>query len=120
MHLLLDEGDEGGWSKGLGLIPGRVQRFDAPPGLSIPHMGFNEVHVDSDHVLLQGIPNCSDFYFIHSFYALVYDTSCVLGTTSHGIQFASFIGKGKVFGVQFHPEKSQSQGLSLLKNFCEL
>lgn len=120
MQLLLDEGNEGGWTEGLGLIPGAVQRFESANGLRVPHMGFNEVSIEKPSILFRGIPDCGDFYFLHSFHAIVADTRHVLATTFYGAQFASVIGKGKVFGVQFHPEKSQNQGLRMLKNFCEL
>lgn len=120
MQLLLDVGDEGGCTEGLGLIPGRVQRFESLPGLRIPHMGFNEVQLQKPSSLFQGIPDCSDFYFVHSFHVVAADASDVVATTIHGTHFSSVIGRGTVFGVQFHPEKSQSQGLILLKNFCEI
>ena len=119
MQLLLDEGEEGGLRKGLGLIPGRVQRFKAMPDIHIPHMGFNEVRIVTPSPLFFGIPDCSDFYFIHSFHASEVSPDHVLATTCHGDSFASVIGNGKVIGTQFHPEKSQGQGLTLLKNFCE-
>ena len=120
MQLLLDEGDEGGHAKGLGLIPGKVRKIEPEPGLRIPHMGFNEVRIAQASPLLAGIPDCSDFYFVHSYHAAVADEKDVLATTIHGVEFASVIGRGNVFGTQFHPEKSQSQGRKLLKNFCGL
>lgn len=120
MQLLMDEGDEGGRSTGLGLLPGKVKKFETVGDLRIPHMGFNEVRFAHPSPLFEGIPDCSDFYFVHSYHATVADDKNILATTLHGAPFASVIGRDNVFGTQFHPEKSQSQGLKLLKNFCEL
>jgi imidazole glycerol-phosphate synthase subunit HisH len=120
MQLLLDEGSESGYVKGLGLIPGKVQRFEPAEDLRIPHMGFNEVRFAHASPLFADIPDGSDFYFVHSYHAVVADEKDALATTDYGGQFASVIGRGNVFGTQFHPEKSQSQGLKLLKNYCEL
>ncbi len=120
MQLLLDEGDEGGYAKGLGLIPGKVRKIEPAQGLRIPHMGFNEVRIAYGSPLLADIPDSSDFYFVHSYHAVVAEERDTLATTVHGGEFASVIGRGNVFGTQFHPEKSQGQGLKLLKNFCGL
>lgn len=120
MQLLLDEGDEGGYTKGLGLIPGKVRKIEPQPGLRLPHIGFNEVRIAHPSLLLEGIPDYSDFYFVHSYHAAAADEMDVLGTTIHGVEFVSVIERGNVFGTQFHPEKSQSQGLKLIKNFCGL
>jgi glutamine amidotransferase len=119
MQLLADEGDEGGVSSGIGLIPGRVTRLDDWAGtLKIPHMGFNQVCGRLDHPLLTHIRNESDFYFAHSYQFLCRDEHTV-ATTTYGSQFASIVCRRNVCGAQFHPEKSQSHGLTFLRNFCE-
>lgn len=120
MQLLVSRGEEGGVSNGLGLIPGTVKRFDLTEGFQVPHMGFNEVNIASPCPLFEGISDGSHFYFVHSYHVVVQDQSDVLAVSEHGYLFSSVIRHANVFGTQFHPEKSQSQGLQLLKNFCAL
>lgn len=117
MQLLAERGTEGGDIEGLGLVPGRVVPIDAP-GLRLPHMGWNNAHQAQPHPLLEGIRNDVDFYFVHSYrFAPTYAKN-VLAHTEYGERFASIVGQGNVVGAQFHPEKSQSNGLRLLDNFC--
>jgi len=118
MQLLVSHGDEGGLAVGLGLIPGKVCEFIPYDGLRIPHMGFNEVDVVSSSHLFGDIANKSDFYFVHGYHVKVEDSNDIIAVSTHGNKFVAAIGHGNVFGTQFHPEKSQSQGLQLLKNFC--
>lgn len=120
MQLLVSRGDEGGEAAGLGLIRGEVRRFAALPDLRIPHMGFNEVEVLARSPLFDDIADRSDFYFVHSYHVIVADVADSLATATHGERFLAAIRRGNVFGTQFHPEKSQSQGLQLLKNFCKV
>ena len=104
--------------QGLNIFPGRVKRF--PPGLKVPHMGWNSIRIEKDNPLLKGIPPGSYFYFVHSYYLEGQDPSLVVATTEYGISFPSLVCWGNVYATQFHPEKSQKSGLALLKNFGEL
>ena len=118
MQLLSDRGVEGGASEGLGLIPGNVALIENDPKLRLPHVGWNVLQPKQPHVLLKGIRAEVDFYFVHSYF---FNTSCdadIVGTTEYGIIFPSFVARECVVGVQFHPEKSQRNGLRLLDNFC--
>ncbi len=118
MQLLFDESEEMGQHQGLGLLPGRVVRF--PEGdLKVPHIGWNQL-VGIRGPVLEGIRDESYAYFVHSYYALPQEPADVLATTEYGFDFASVVGRGKVWGVQFHPEKSQEVGLRLLENFAWL
>jgi glutamine amidotransferase len=118
MQLLFEESEEMGRHRGLGLLPGRVVRF--PDGdLKIPHIGWNQL-LDSRGRLLQGIQDGAYAYFVHSYYALPEDAADVLARTEYGFEFASVVGRGRIFGAQFHPEKSQEVGLQLLANFARL
>ena len=120
MQLFADEGEEDGSTPGLGWIPGRVTRFEAS-GLKVPHIGFNEVRFEPGaHDLCRGIGEGADFYFVHSYRFEPRDESVVCAWTPYGGRFASAIRNGSVFGTQFHPEKSQSNGLRLLSNFARL
>jgi glutamine amidotransferase len=118
MQLLADQGMEGGGAKGLGFIPGKVISFDTDMQLRLPHVGWNVFHPRSQHPLLKGIREDVDFYFVHSYYFDAQDEADIVGTTDYGISYPSFVAKGSVAGVQFHPEKSQRNGLRLLDNFC--
>lgn len=118
MQLLADEGEEGGGAPGLGLIPGRVTRLDAGPGTRVPHVGWNTVAVRAPHPLFADVKPGRDFYFVHSYHFRAAD-SVVLGETEHGIRFVSVVGHKNVIGVQFHPEKSQANGLRILERFCD-
>jgi glutamine amidotransferase len=123
MQLLADEGFEdspdGPPMSGLGLIGGAVTLLPAGVNVKIPHVGFNEVRQRRADPLLDGITDRSDFYFVHS-YQFEAAAEAVLGTTWHGIEFTSVVSRGRVAGTQFHPEKSQANGLRLLRNFCKL
>ncbi len=118
MELLLEEGEEDGLHEGLGLIAGRVVRF--AHDLKIPQIGWNQVAIQHTDPLLQGIPDRSYFYFVHGYRAVLSDRSDALGLTDYGETFPAIVHRGNVWGVQFHPEKSQEAGLRLLKNFAAL
>jgi imidazole glycerol-phosphate synthase subunit HisH len=129
MQLLFESSDEMGETEGLGLLPGRVakikmQEDHAPrttqPALKIPHVGWNQLDVVRDHPLVRELVSGSYAYFVHSYAIYPEDQSIVLATTDYGGPFASIVGRGKVCGLQFHPEKSQAVGLRLLKNFLEM
>ena len=121
MQLLATRGTEGGPAEGLDLIEGDVVRL-VPTGKDtrIPHVGWNEVVVDRGSRLLKGVPSGKDFYFVHSYHLDCRRESDILGRTPYCGGFASVVEHGQVFGVQFHPEKSQRVGFHLLRNFLEL
>lgn len=118
LQMMFDEGHEFGIHKGLGLMPGRVVRF--PEKLRVPHIGWNQVEFKHQHKVFDGLPSQTFFYFVHSFYVEASDTACVLGETDYGMLYASICGRDNIVGVQFHPEKSQTAGLKLLRNFAEM
>jgi glutamine amidotransferase len=126
LQLLFDESEEMGVHKGLGLLAGRVLRFDRGDNgelLKVPHIGWNQFHITAQgaqSALLDGIPGGSYAYFVHSYYVLPTDETSVLAMTDYGIDFAAVVGKGRVFGAQPHPEKSQEVGLRLLRNFARI
>jgi glutamine amidotransferase len=118
LHLLFAESEEafGGENpKGLGLFPGRVVRF--PAGLKVPQIGWNTVRFAKAHPLLTGLAEGSYFYFVHSYHVVATDPTLALFTTDYGGDFVSGAALGNAAGVQFHPEKSSSAGLTLLGNF---
>jgi glutamine amidotransferase len=117
MQLLADYGEEGGGDEGLGLIPGRVVRMEPTEGERIPHIGWNEVNPRQNSSLIAGIPAGTDFYFVHSYHFVVEDPDNILLTTLYCGQVVSAVARGKVFGVQFHPEKSSQAGWALIENF---
>ncbi|MCL5995176.1 MAG: imidazole glycerol phosphate synthase subunit HisH [Chloroflexi bacterium] len=124
MQLLFDTSLEMGEWPGLGLISGRVERFSfdtqAPVShLKVPHIGWNQVEPAQVHPLLQGVQPGSYAYFVHSYYPVVTDPAYVVATTHYGYDFASVVAKDNVWGIQFHPEKSQDVGLQMLRNFVE-
>ncbi len=122
LQLLFEYGEEGGGSEGLGIFKGKVVRFPSTEitGLKVPHMGWNFVQpVDNRENPLLPTGKGGYAYFVHSYYPQPEEEDIILATCEYGISFPCMIGKGSVFGVQFHPEKSQHFGLELLKNFGE-
>ncbi len=118
MQMLASSGEEGGPTRGLGFIPGRVARLDTLGcELRLPHVGWNEVCFKSNDEFLGRIPDGSDFYFVHSYALVPEQPECVLATTSYGCEVASVVRKENIFGCQFHPEKSSKAGRQLLRNF---
>lgn len=115
MQLLLEESTEFGLTKGLGLIPGKVDLM-TPEGLVVPHMGWNSLSILKHHPVLSGVDEGDDVYFVHSF-ALKDNRDCWLATADYGGKVPAVIGKGSVVGTQFHPEKSLAPGLAILKAF---
>ena len=117
LQLLMDCTEEGD-SPCLGVVPGNARLL--PPGLKVPHMGWNNVNFKNQHPLVAGIPQDSYFYFVHSYYAAPQDLDGVSGTTEYGIPFCSIYASGNLAATQFHPEKSGPAGLRLYKNFIGL
>ena len=120
LQLLFDESEEFGLNKGLEVIPGKVKAFRRDMGLKIPHMGWNQVIFKKDITIFDGIDNESFFYFVHSYYVEPEQQSDTAAETSYGITFTSAIARGNIFALQFHPEKSQKNGLKILANFSRL
>lgn len=118
MQLLATEGTEGGSIEGLALIPGRVVPIIPVQGQRLPHTGWNEMHQLRTHPVLEGIRDKADFYFVHSYKFEPDAAETALGRTEDFTDFVSAVGKANVVGLQFHPEKSQINGLRLLDNFC--
>ncbi len=120
-QLLFQESEEFGQHRGLGIIRGRVKAFDTKKNehtvFKVPHMGWNTIQVDRPAPPLQGIGSEFYGYFVHSFYVETDEAAVVSSHTDYGVTFPSSIWKDKIFATQFHPEKSQAQGLQVLKNF---
>lgn len=116
LQVLFSESEEFGRCRGLDIFKGKVVRF-LDSNLKIPHMGWNEIKIKKNNPLLDGILDKSYLYFVHSFYVMPEDDSIVSTTTDYGINFTSMIYTGNIFATQFHPEKSQKAGLTILKNF---
>lgn len=118
-QILLDFSEEDGGTPTLGILPGRVPRFQpADRWDKVPQIGWNQVRIKRPHPLLEGIADNSEFYFVHSFYPAPADASLTIGATDYaGATFASMVGRDNVAATQFHPEKSGRIGLRLLKNF---
>ena len=123
MQFLADRSFEHGEHAGLGWVPGRVERISpATPGLKVPHMGWNELRiVRSDSALMRDVAPRTAVYFLHSYHFVpdAGSSGCVVATTDHGGEVVAALQLGHIFGVQFHPEKSQGAGLALLKNFAD-
>jgi glutamine amidotransferase len=116
MQLLFEESEEMGVHQGLGVFKGRVRRFGV--NLKVPHMGWNQIRIRQPTPLLRGVADGSYVYFVHSYHVEPADPRIVLATTDYGIDYASMIGRDAVYGIQFHPEKSQDVGLTILHNFA--
>ena len=127
LQTLLTMSEESGGTRGLDWAAGTVRRFPTPfidstsnEHLKIPHMGWNQVQQTQSHPLWANIPDFSRFYFVHSYYVDPEDKNIIVGSTSYGdIHFTSAIARDNVFALQFHPEKSQHVGLTLLQNFLD-
>ena len=117
LQLLFESSNEGGNVRGLGILPGTVERFTV---LKVPHMGWNQINVrDAASPMYRKVATGSNVYFCHSYFVRPNEQSLAATTTDYGVDFVSSICRGKVWGVQFHPEKSQVVGLQILKNFVE-
>jgi len=118
LQLLFKESEEMGQHRGLSVFDGMVKRFNV--SLKVPQIGWNQIHVQQASPLLEGVADGSYAYFVHSYYVVPADPEIVLATTDYGINYPSVIGQDNVFGIQFHPEKSQTVGLRILRNFTAL
>ena len=116
MQLFAERGTESGETAGIGLIHGTVDRL--PDDRLLPHVGWSQVELRFDHPVVEGVKPGRDFYFVHSYALQDGDPAEVLGETEYGARFASMVARGNVVGFQFHPEKSQANGLRLIENFC--
>ncbi len=120
LQLLFERGYEHGQHEGLGILPGDVVRFDLPASMKVPHMGWNTVSKKSDAPILQNVADGTHFYFVHSYYVRPVDPNVVALECNYGIDFCAMVWRDNLFATQFHPEKSQSQGLGLLAEFANL
>jgi glutamine amidotransferase len=123
LQLLFEESEEMGQHAGLGVFGGQVKRFEVGGrrhGYKVPQIGWNQIHIQQPSPLLEGVADGSYAYFVHSYYVAPADPEIVLTTTDYEMDYASIVGRDNVFGIQFHPEKSQAVGLRILRNFTEL
>ena len=120
MQALFELGEEMGEHKGLGLLEGKVVRFDESLPVKITHTGWNRVRGRKDAQLFRQVEEGAYVYFNHSYYCQPWNSSDVIGVTSHGIEYVCAVAHDNILGVQFHPEKSQAVGLQILKNFVEV
>lgn len=123
MQLLFEESEENGQTKGLGLLEGKIVKI---PGITpngekykVPHMGWNALNLQTHSPLINNV-NAGHVYFVHSYYAVTEETNSILASCTYDVEIPAIVGKGNVFGTQFHPEKSGEIGLTILKNFLTL
>ena len=131
MQALLSESDEFGTTPGLDIVAGQVRRFPQPAPhsspcdgtsqrLKVPHMGWNQLNLHRSCPLLDGLPERVYTYFVHSYYAIPTEPAVVVASTDYGVEFASVLWRDNLYATQFHPEKSQTWGLRILRNFAQL
>ena len=120
MQMLYEAGEEMGEHEGMGILGGRVLRSPHFADRKVPHMGWNQLNIREGSGLLEGLDERSYAYFVHSFYCAPADDDTVIGSVDYGIEFAAIVRRDNIYGVQFHPEKSQSTGLRILSNFLRL
>lgn len=120
LQLMFESSDEGLGVKGLGLLPGKIFRIPKSGDLKIPHMGWNNIKVKEDSRLFKGLPDNPYVYFVHSYYLQADDEDIVAATTEYGVKIHAAVEKDNIFACQFHPEKSSTVGLQILKNFVSL
>jgi len=118
LQLMFEASEERGQHRGMGLLPGRVVRF--PADERVPQIGWNQIDIQRPSPLLEDVPDGSFFYFVHSYYVDSAEPSDCLATTEYGLDYTSIAARDNVFGVQFHPEKSQQVGLHMLRNFARM
>jgi glutamine amidotransferase len=116
LQLLYDGSEEGGGVECLGILPGTIRRFPTQPGLKVPQIGWNSIAVQKSHPILDGIPDATYFYFVHSYYAEA-DSALTVASADYGVDFAAIVARDNVVATQFHPEKSADLGVHLYANF---
>ena len=120
LQLLFEASEESPWAKGLGLLKGKITKIPAGEGLKIPHMGWNDLTIPNRTGLFAGITGNPYVYFVHSYYLTADDPAIVSSRTSYGVSIDASVQKGNIFATQFHPEKSGSAGLDMLRNFAAI
>ncbi|MDD2703712.1 MAG: imidazole glycerol phosphate synthase subunit HisH [Candidatus Omnitrophica bacterium] len=120
LQLLYDFSEESLNAAGLGILKGAVRKFKPGQDLKVPHMGWNQLRKRAECPLLKDVPDEADVYFCHSYYVDPEERETAAGVTRYGLDFASLVWKNNIYGVQFHPEKSQKTGLRIIKNFVNL
>ena len=118
MQILSCIGYENDTSEGLSLVSGKVKKLNTNENL--PHVGWNSLNYKNINKIFKDIPDKTDFYFTHSYCFELNDSSCEISSTNYGVSFSSAINQNNIYGTQFHPEKSQSAGIKLIKNFLEI
>ncbi len=117
LQLLFERSEESGGVAGLGILKGEILRIPEKTELKIPHIGWNSLSYPNKSRLMEGIPENSYAYFVHSYYLQAADTEIVVATTEYGVQIHACVEKDNIYACQFHPEKSSETGLAILKNF---
>lgn len=120
LQLLFESSEESPGVRGLGLLPGKILRIPPAEGLKIPHMGWNSLHFPRKGRLFKGLPEETYAYFVHSYYLKAEDPEIVAAETTYGVTIHASVEKDNLFACQFHPEKSSTAGLSMLKNFASI
>ncbi len=120
LQLLFETSHENGIHRGLGVLRGDCARFELPLEYSVPHMGWNQLLIRRRPPILEGIEEGMQFYFVHSYYVVPSDRDVIATETDYHVPFCSMIWRDNIFATQFHPEKSQANGLKILDNFAKL
>ena len=120
LQLLFESSEETPGVEGLGILKGKIVKIPPAPGLKIPHMGWNNIKVKEGSRLFKGLPDNPYVYFVHSYYLQADDEDIVAATTEYGVKIHAAVEKDNIFACQFHPEKSSTVGLQILKNFVSL
>jgi len=120
LQLLFETSHENGLHRGLGVLPGEVVKFELSPKYSVPHMGWNQLAIKNRPPILEGLHSGVHVYFVHSYYVAPTDPTVVATETDYVLPFCSMVWRDNLYATQFHPEKSQADGLRILKNFAEL
>ena len=118
--MLFDKSFEDGEYEGLGILPGQVVRFEVPADCKVPHMGWNEARIKKQAPILEGIQEGSHFYFVHSYHVVPKDWEVVAIEADYPDPFCAMVWRDNLYATQFHPEKSQADGLRVLQNFAKL